>query len=176
MEIEIDQSFKVEHTNRPTAIAFSNNVVRSILIPARVKQETVQRLRTFGKKGKRITLHLFAAAIFILIRDHLPKIDRIVIDQEYEGNEADLRQILLNFIWVLRPKFSAKQITFRRIGRQSRAHLRAIEVHRGNVRPDACRTSGRLDQPDSAWKIKSPGKPFAVALGPVACQNPSGQG
>ena len=43
----------------------------------------------------------------------------------------------LNFIWEANPKFHASRIVFRRIGKKSNAHLRAISVHRGEIKPEA---------------------------------------
>ena len=39
MKIEIDQSGKVEETNKPTVIGFSNSLQRTILITAKEKQK-----------------------------------------------------------------------------------------------------------------------------------------
>lgn len=136
MEIEVDQSFKVERTNRPTAIAFTNDAIRSILIPAKVKQHAIARLRTLGKKGHRATLFLFAALTFLLIQDELPRLTRLWIDLEYTGHDNDIRAVLLNLIRAVMPDFPADRIAFRQVGKKSQAHTRALAVHRGGVEPD----------------------------------------
>lgn len=41
MEIEVDQSVKIEDTAGDTVLAFSNDVQRAIVIPAAVKREAL---------------------------------------------------------------------------------------------------------------------------------------
>ena len=137
MEIEVDQSYKVEHTNRPTALAFfSPGVSRSLLIPAKVKQNALRYLKDSGRKGHRSVQFLFAAAVFLLIEKDLAQITYIWIDIEYQGHENDIRLVLLNLVRADRPDFSSKQIGFRLIGKKSGAHLLALAVQRGSTQPD----------------------------------------
>ena len=49
MRIEIDQSGKIENTNKNTIIAFSNNKFKSIFISAKDKREIQKFFRRIGK-------------------------------------------------------------------------------------------------------------------------------
>lgn len=133
VEIEIDQSIKIEQSQQATTLAFANGEARVIVVPARVKQVAIRRLRRVGLTGSRATLWLFSAAIFLLIRDHLPKITRIIIDIEYQGHEADVRLILLNFIRYQYPQYPARTIVFQQVGKKSPAHALAFKAHKGRV-------------------------------------------
>ena len=131
MRIEVDQSGKIEQTNRDTALAFSNEISYAVLIPAGVKREAINLLRATGRRGKTLYISLFAAALYQLLKDHLDKVDIIVIDVEYEGNEQDVKLTLLNLIWQRHPTYPATNITFRRIGKRSAAHKKALATYRG---------------------------------------------
>ena len=65
MKIEVDQSIKIENTEKDTVVAFSNGVYGSIIISAKDKREIQE---VFRKTGKRMIFayKLFAILIFIL--------------------------------------------------------------------------------------------------------------
>ena len=56
-------------------------------------------LKSRGKSKQTAQLQLFAACLFILLRGHLDKLRQIVIDVEYNGNEATIKAFLLRYIW-----------------------------------------------------------------------------
>ena len=136
MHVEIDQSGKIEQTSWDTALAFSDGIDYAILIPAAVKREAIVRLRSSGRRGRRLYLFLFSAGLYLLLEDHLEQLDSVTIDTEYQGNEADIKAHLLRLIWKASPTFEADRISFRSIGRKSSAHTKAVAVHRGDEEPD----------------------------------------
>jgi hypothetical protein len=140
MRVEVDQSGKIEATNRDTILAFANGESRAIRIPASVKREAFQWLRTRGKRGFRATLHLFAACLSLLPRGHLLKLQEVTIDEEYIGREADLKAMLLRLLWRVNSTFPAERITFARIGKKSPAHLLALAVFQKKKPPDQVMT------------------------------------
>jgi len=81
-------------------------------------------------------LKLFAAALFLLLKDYLDQIEVITVDTEYSGKEAEIRAMLLNHIWKMDPTFSKERIVFRRVGKKSPAHRKALAVYRGDEEPD----------------------------------------
>jgi len=160
LHIEVDQSGKIEQTHKDTVLAFSNEISYAVLIPARVKREAINLLRTTGKRGKSLYISLFAVALYQLLKGHLDRIDLIAIDMEYEGNEQDVKLALLNLIWQRHPAYPAANVTFRRIGKKSTAHRKALATHRGVVTADRTLTVEELLAPLVGRKQKRSGKPF----------------
>jgi hypothetical protein len=66
----------------------------------------------------------------LLIKDILSKLEEVVIDIEFEGKENVIKDILMNYIRKTHPKFSKRNILFRRIGKKSDAHKVAVTVFR----------------------------------------------
>lgn len=75
VRVEIDQSGKIEATNVNTALAFSGPITGTLLIPAVEKRVCLQRLRGREKSGRAWYLKVFAAALYLLLREHLMRID-----------------------------------------------------------------------------------------------------
>ena len=121
MKIEIDQSEKIERTNKDTVIAFSNKISGSLLIRAEDKRKIQDIFREIGKPNI-FVYHLFAILIFLLIKEHLKKINQIVIDEEYPGKQRLIKSFLMKEIKKVQPDFLAEDISFYRIGKKSKAH------------------------------------------------------
>jgi len=139
MQVEIDQSGKVERTQVDTALAFaSHNRQFTIFIPASVKREVLTVLRQRRTKRSKTKQHIlvFAILMFILIKDHVGQIDRIIIDIEYQGNEKLIREHLINLCRRRNLYIQSDLIQFGLVGKRSRAHHAAIAVFRGEVKPD----------------------------------------
>jgi hypothetical protein len=127
--VEVDQSGKIEDSGR-TILAFSNDISHAIVIPARVKQAGFKALRNRNKSGNVARLMLFAAGLFLLLKEHLEVLNKVVIDTEYTGHEATIRSFLLRYIWQKIPTFEAKKIVFRQVGKKSTAHKKAKQVRK----------------------------------------------
>ncbi|MCX6810090.1 MAG: hypothetical protein NTZ65_05120 [Candidatus Berkelbacteria bacterium] len=121
MRIEIDQSGKIEDTNRLTVIAFSNAKTGSILITAKDKKKIQSIYRKLGQP--RIFVYkLFAVAIFALVKAERQRIGQIVIDREYIGFEELIKQFIYEIFERNNQKLSKGTIHFSLIGKKSRAH------------------------------------------------------
>jgi len=125
MRVEIDQSGKIENTNRATVIAFANEISYAILIPAKVKRQLQEVFRRQGKP-RLFVYKTFAAGLFLLINGHLAKIKDIVIDTEYTGHEKQIKDILLELI--RRDRLPEPNIYFQRIGGKPKVHYVAHDV------------------------------------------------
>ena len=140
MPIEVDQSNKIERTEKDTILALSNDERRAILIPARVKREAIAWLKRRKKSSKMIYLRLFAAGLFILLRPRLANIikrgQQIVIDTEYEGHESKIKGMLLRYAHAAGFQLSKEAVSFARVGKSSSAHQTAWQVQRGRLAPD----------------------------------------
>jgi hypothetical protein len=144
--VEIDQSGKVERTQTDTVLAFANGQVFAICIPATVKRAALEKLRQKHKSGAAIYLRLFAAGLYLLIKDHLRTIDRMVIDTEYTGQEANIRGMLLRLIRQAGVAYTGHQIEFYQVGKDSPAHALAWAVHRGTRKADHVVTEAELNE------------------------------
>ena len=123
MQIEVDQSGKLENTGTHTVLAFSNDESRSVLIPAVEKRRCQQALR--GKRGKQ---HIwvfqgFAAALFLLVGGTWGEVDTVVIDIEYPGRQGDIKGKLLE---LTNKSGQRQQVFFHKVGKRSVAHTRAM--------------------------------------------------
>src|SRR3989344_4762437 len=133
MKIEIDQSGRIEETNRDTVLALSNGVNYSIRIHRRTKRKLLEDFRKQGKP-KLFTIKVFSAGVYFLIKDYINKTDRIVIDIEYDGKSGLIKSMLTEY-QSNKDEINEKVI-FKSIGRKSNAHILAIEVYRRNKRAD----------------------------------------
>ena len=78
MQIEIDQSNKVEQTNRDTIIAYANSKQKSLRMLAKDKRE-IQKLFKQCKKPQMFRYKTFALLIYLLIKDDLTGIPHVAI-------------------------------------------------------------------------------------------------
>lgn len=129
MRIEIDQSGKIENTNRLTVIAYSNDHKKSILITAKDKKIIQSVFRKIGQP-KIFIYKLFAVLIFVLIRDSLRKINQIIIDREYVGYENLIKKFIIEIAKHNGKKIEGGIIHFYSIKKKSRAHKIAISIYR----------------------------------------------
>lgn len=131
--VEVDQSIKIEQSG-PTVLAFSNGIAWAILIPSDVKRAAMRAVANRGKPTYEAYLYVFAAGVYLLLRDYLPQIRRITIDIEYEGKEGKIRSVLLEFIRKQMPDFESDTIIFAHVGKSSPADAKARAVRTGGDR------------------------------------------
>jgi len=136
LRIEVDQSVKIEQTSGDTVLAYSDSKQFAISIPAQVKRKALVYLRGRGWFGKRAVLPCFAAGLFLLLKDIAGHVTLIIIDQEYQGHEADIKTMLLRHMREVGLELDPEVITFERLGKKSRAHKQAWGVQRGKIAPD----------------------------------------
>lgn len=89
MIIEIDQSGKIEETAHDTVIGFADKkgFTRSVMITAQEKRKLQKFFRQLSKP-RFYTYKVFSVLVFMLAKDYLHKLDRLVIDTEYPGYEV----------------------------------------------------------------------------------------
>lgn len=136
MHIEIDQSGRIENLTQDSVLAFSNEIKFSIFIDRREKRKCYQILKERYQIAKNLVLKIFAASIFLLIRDYLDKLDGVIIDIEYPGREGDIKGMLLRQIWKIQPDFAKDKIDFLFLGKKSKAHFIAYGVYQEKIKPD----------------------------------------
>jgi hypothetical protein len=143
--VEVDQSIKVEQTNRDTVIAFSNGERFALLIPAVVKRQASRYLTRQGKSNKRIYLFLFVLSLYHLLRAHGEKVSVLVIDIEYDGQEQNIKALLFQFLAA--DKENRPKVVFKSIGKKSGAHDLAISVVRGERKANSTITFAEFVKP-----------------------------
>jgi len=136
VQIEVDQSGKIGDTKIPTILAFSNDESFAILIPAVLKRECIHFLRNYYRRPRQPYMKMFAAALFLLLQEHLSKADMILIDIEYTGHEGDIKAMLLGLIRNRIPDYPGWRISFKQIGKDSSAHRKAYDTYTNRARAD----------------------------------------
>jgi hypothetical protein len=127
MKIEIDQSGRVEYTSKPTVVGFSNSKEKTIIILATEKQKLQKYFRKANKPHVFI-YKVFAILILLLLKNE--HIEQIIIDREYLGQENLIKSYLLDLLRRTRKDFDKKDITFKSIGKKSRAHTLVYNAYR----------------------------------------------
>ena len=133
MKIEVDQSGKIEQLNKDTSIAFSNKNQYCILIPKELKQEI---FKIYRGKVKDLRYRLFCIGVYFCLRDYIKEKELITICWEYQGKDNLIKSFLLNHLRKNYQQIDPKIIRFGKIGKSSNAHAVAIDVYRGNRRPN----------------------------------------
>lgn len=120
MRIQIDQSVKIEETNRDTVIGLSNGVEFAVVIPAKVKRKLQEEFRRRGKR-RLFMYRTFAAGVVLLLHHaSFRNLPSVTIDEEYPGHAQLLRSMILE-MWT-RLKKEVFVFTFARVGKRSGAH------------------------------------------------------
>lgn len=122
MKIYIDQSGKVEQTNKDTVLCLSNGDWDAVLIKSKTKRQIQEIFRRHGQVRNYI-LFTFCAGLSLLIKRNI-KIKRIIIDKEYIGHEPIIEKITRE---MLKDK-KAPEIVFDLIGKEVMAHKRANDI------------------------------------------------
>jgi len=120
VKIQIDQSGKIEQTNKATVLCLSNKTWDTVFIKARTKRQIQEIFRRNGQT-KNFVIFTFSACLSLLIKRNL-KHNQIFIDKEYYGKDAIIKEILLE---MLKQNKQIPEIHFANIGRQVKAHTRA---------------------------------------------------
>ncbi|OGZ35491.1 MAG: hypothetical protein A2815_00590 [Candidatus Portnoybacteria bacterium RIFCSPHIGHO2_01_FULL_40_12b] len=132
MIYQIDQSGKIEDTNRLTIVAVANGRSKILKISASEKQRLIKAMRALGYPQKTFIYKIFAGLIFLLLKNE--RIEEVVIDNEYPGHEATIKNIIIQLFQKI--KIKTPQISFDTIGKQSNAHKAALEAFRGKRKID----------------------------------------
>lgn len=141
MRIEIDQSGKIERLSHDTIIAASNDIQYSIKIPSRVKRNVYWQ----GKNISQIKYKLFCIGVYYCIIRY--KFNTIIVDKEYQGKEDLIRFLLTTYMQNSYNNFDKHMIRFDNVGKNSNAHIVAINTFRGEQKPNEILTEREI------WKL-----------------------
>ena len=104
------------------------------MIPSDVKTEAIRLLVYRKRTNLEARMIVFAAGLYLLLRDRLGELGRIIIDIEYEGQEENIKAALLRYIRRTAPGYEADRIIFQRVGKKSPADAKARAVRTGRDR------------------------------------------
>lgn len=128
MKYEVDQSGRIEETNRHTIIAVVNNEFSyTVKIDSKVKRSIQKKFQRKGKP-KMFGVYGFASGVIILIKNSKIKNSVIIVDIEYDGYNKILKEIFI--------KYLDKSLEFRfiNIGKKSPAHHSAYLAFKKKVK------------------------------------------
>ena len=95
MQVEVDQSGKVEQTNKVTVLAFANGVEWSILISASQKRKVLAVLKERRPQwSTRLTIvYVFSVLVYLLVKDHIEVIEPY--------RKLYRHKLLLRYLWTV---------------------------------------------------------------------------
>lgn len=130
MIIEIDQSGRVEYTNKPTVIAgYNKKWQKAVIIPAKDKRQ-LQKIFRQVDQPRLFNSKVFASLIYYLIEKDYRQITTLVIDREYTGHEIYIKNQIKAILMGQGRDPSKISIIFKEIGKTSLAHKIAITEYR----------------------------------------------
>jgi len=138
MQADLDMSGRIEETSRPTVLALANGLTASIRITAREKRKVLNALRQHRSQWSRtlVNVYVFSVLVYLVLRDHIEKMSLVIIDLEYSGYEAVIKNRVLTLCRRQGVTVYKDQITFHRVGKKSPAHILAFKVYKRLVEPD----------------------------------------
>lgn len=129
---QIDQSGKIEQTNKVTVIAFSNGKKGSIKLKAKDKRYLQDIYRQAGKPRSYI-LQVFSALLYLLFEKFKLEKIMVIIDKEYPGSDDLIRSYLIQLANKKgKIKLSADQLRFGLVGKGSSVHGVASKAFKAN--------------------------------------------
>ncbi len=128
MTYQIDQSGKIEQTNKDTIVALANGAFLTVKITSIEKRKLIKSLSLLKRPHKTYIIEILSVLIYVALRDS--KIQNVTIDTEYLGHNGSIKEKLIQLF--KKTKSIYPNINFGFIGKHSNAHIHAIETFRGN--------------------------------------------
>ena len=134
MKYQIDQSNKIEQTEKDTIIAVSNDIRFAIKLKAKDKRIIQEIFRSLGKP-RNFVYFTFAALLAILLKGAGVS-KKVIIDQEYIGHERAIIDKLMNYLKRTGVRTKTILVEFGLLGKLSPAHILAARVATKKLKPD----------------------------------------
>ena len=134
MKVQIDQSNKIEQTQKDTVIALSNGIKFTILIRAKDKRTLQNEFRKRGEP-RNFIVFTFSALLVFLLRKIKPAVS-VIIDLEYSDKENIIWDRLVEYSRLVDFKIDRSLIRFKSVGKESPAHKLAARVSARKQNPD----------------------------------------
>lgn len=124
---QIDQSGKIEQTNKNTVLAAANGSTAAIILPRKDKRKLQESFRLKGKPQLFID-SVFTVLLYLLIKEINTKLNVLEVDIEYPGHTEIIEHMLeqlteldIRLRWIL-------------VGKTSKAHDIAYKVFRKKLK------------------------------------------
>ncbi len=134
MRVEINQSNKIEQTNKDTIIGISNDRAFTILIKSRIKRKLQEEFRKQGKPRLFVYRTFIASVVLAFKYAQLKNLSRVVIDEEYYGKDKMLKSMFLE-MWS-RFFRDVPEVSFEKIGKKSKVHSACYLAMKGKNKAD----------------------------------------
>ena len=128
---QIDQSGKIEHTNRHTIVALANGSSATVKISTREKNKLILVMKQLDYPKQVYIYKIFGALIFILLTKL--NIKHVTIDKEYPGHESVVKDTLIYLF--LSNKDDLPNIGFDLVGKKCQAHIQALSTYQEKQKP-----------------------------------------
>ncbi len=143
MAFQIDQSSKIEQTNKNTTLALANGDEFVVIISGKTKRKLQELFRQKGKP-RIFVYEVFAASVVILIKEAKYKHEEVVIDTEYLGQEKIIQSIINKMFKKIHKK--PPRISFRSIGKKNKAHNLAYLTAKNIKKPNKIITLNEIKE------------------------------
>lgn len=126
MVYEVDQSNKIEQTERDTVLVMSNGTKFSVVLTRQNKRKLQAIYRDLGEP--KVFIYFVFAALLSIAARHSGASARIVVDREYLDHEDLIKLKLKKYLKEAGKEYLFGNITFGFIGKSSAAHKYASQV------------------------------------------------
>jgi len=132
MRIEIDQSNKIEQTNKDTILGLSNSKVFTVVVKRKIKRKLQEDFRK--QKQSRLFVYLVFISSVVLLLNHakIKNVSEIIIDEEYTGYDKFFKQVFLRMYSKSHKKIP--NVGFGNIGKKSEAHNISYLTMKGKIK------------------------------------------
>lgn len=139
MTYQIDQSHKIEQTEKDTILALSNDVQFAIRLAAKEKR-LLQDLFRASAEPEVFIYFVFAALLAILLVTVKPN-RKVYVDHEYLGHEDIIK---LKLTAILRKMNLPVEVGFCYVGKASPAHALAAKIATGKLKANRTITANDI--------------------------------
>lgn len=139
-QYQIDQSGKIEQTERNTVIACTNEEQFTILLKKGEKRK-LQKVFRAADMQKLFPYLTFATLISILLHKLSPK-HKVIVDREYMGHEDFIEERIEVYVAQLGGKLPP--LSFGHVGKLSKAHQLGYRVAIGKEKADLSLTAAEV--------------------------------
>ncbi len=138
MKYQIDQSIKIENTNKTTYVCLANGQILVSSISSKDKKELKLYFRELEKL---LIFKLFTFSVLCVRIIIQAKAESVTIDTEYSGHERQIKSFIFQMFKM--ENFKEPIISFSQIGKKSPAHKGAYAAFKGKS-SDIKLTSGEI--------------------------------
>ena len=122
---QIDQSIKIENTQKASYICLSNGRTIICSISAKDKRE----LKLFFRELERpLIFKIFTFSVLCAKTIVEAKVDSVAIDKEYPGHDIDINSFITQILNIW--KYPQPNLSFTLVGKSSSAHIKGYQAYK----------------------------------------------